>query len=592
MEKKIYDKLRRQDRLQVSRRMSKKKLQSTSFIEEEGENIDSIFDILPNNSIVTIVTKLGYCDFEVVLNDNYIIACHQKIINKFEYFGALQNFSEHNFRECKIEYKEVTINDFKTIFKFLYTKEINLNFNNIKSIYGCSNYLGIQSLNKKCKKFLKKSIEIEKVNEWIRYADENMIIELKLMLKALVNAPKFESLTKNKSLLMWSFDEFKTLVKSSRIVVTSEWKVLKNVLQWINYDPKNRSVHSKDLLNVVRFYYITENQIKLCFENKEKAETFKEVYSAYKITENENKIKCKPRIYFKGVYLIERYGFRNNGTRLKRHSPNDEIIECLAPPRDYIFGSEFVIVKDKIYHIGERYSQMYDPKKNTWCEIASTNIRRYEFGCVVYNEEIYVFGGTNSLDDQLFPVEKYNPETNIWTSLEVSMRRKNIKAVVVRNKIIFCGFSVLGEVLFLKEYMVNTKSIAYRPCSSSIPDTPNTFAFRDKVWFCSQYTLNSTSDVDCIVLDTRNYSYLSVPFTIPSKYRSSFKITFIKMTVYINNVIAAIRFFDSDKSGIFLIKYSIDYNSGQLNYMPSKTELFSSGSDAGILNKFDVIANY
>ena len=86
MENKIYDKLRRHDRLQVSRRMLKKNLQSTSTIEVEGENIDSIFDILPNNSIVTIVTKLGYCDFEVVLNDNYIIACHQKIITKFEYF--------------------------------------------------------------------------------------------------------------------------------------------------------------------------------------------------------------------------------------------------------------------------------------------------------------------------------------------------------------------------------------------------------------------------------------------------------------------------------------------------------------------------
>jgi len=593
MESKIYDKLRRHDRLQVSRRMkSKKKMQSTSVVEGEGENIDSIFDIVPDESIVTIVTKLGYCDFEVVLNNNYVITCHQKIINKFEYFRALQNFSEHNFRECKIEFSEITINDFRNIFKFLYTKEIHLNFSNIKSIYSCSNYLGIQSLNKKCRKFLKKNIKFEEVLLWIRFADESMILELKWMLKALVNAPNFEKITKNNSLLMWSFDEFKTIVKSSRIVVTSEWKVLKNVLEWINFDSENRLVHCKDLLKNVRFYYITEKQVELCFKDKEKGEAFRDVYSTYKVSENETKILPKSRKYFKGVYLIERYGFRNDGTRLRRYSPYDEIIECLAPPRDYIFGSEFVIVKDKIYHIGERYSQVYDPVTNTWSDIANINIRRYEFGCVVYNDEIYVFGGTNSLDDQLFPVEKYDPTTNRWSNLEVSLRRKNIKAVVVRNKIIFCGFSVLGEVLFVKEYMVGTRSIVYRPCSSLIPDTPNTFAFKDKVWFCSQYTLNSTCAVDCVVLDTRNYSYLFVPFRIPTKYKSSHKITFIKMTIFINTVIAAIRFFDSDNSGTSLVKYSINYDSGQLTYMPSETEQFSSGADVGILNKFDVIANY
>ena len=88
-----------------------------------------------------------------------------------------------------------------------------------------------------------------------------------------------------------------------------------------------------------------------------------------------------------------------------------------------------VIVGTDIYVIGRFSSGMsgvlnykalkaYDLSGSSWSNKANMNTGRANFGAVVYNNKIYVFGGQSGSGsyDLTDPVEVYDPSSNNWSN--------------------------------------------------------------------------------------------------------------------------------------------------------------------------------
>ena len=80
------------------------------------------------------------------------------------------------------------------------------------------------------------------------------------------------------------------------------------------------------------------------------------------------------------------------------------------------FGHGVVVLNDELYAIGgeDKGSKLnsvekYNVKQNAWKEVASMEVARSNFGCVVAGGMIYVFG-----DDGENYVERYCPKKNKW----------------------------------------------------------------------------------------------------------------------------------------------------------------------------------
>ena len=85
---------------------------------------------------------------------------------------------------------------------------------------------------------------------------------------------------------------------------------------------------------------------------------------------------------------------------------------------------------------------LYKPSSNTFKPIASMNVERRGHALVNMNDKfVYSIGGWNKHDDYLNSVEKYNPETDVWTIVDqkLNIARDDHQAVAYKHYIYVIG---------------------------------------------------------------------------------------------------------------------------------------------------------
>ena len=124
------------------------------------------------------------------------------------------------------------------------------------------------------------------------------------------------------------------------------------------------------------------------------------------------------------------------------------------------------VVDGKIYVMGGRdvtndyYSlssvEQYDPKTDKWTKEASMSTPRTQFQTKVINGKIYAIGGKTNQGSETAPlnsVERYDPETNKWTTIsQMSDGRYDFQTVVINGKI----YAIGGNINTVEEYNAET----------------------------------------------------------------------------------------------------------------------------------------
>ena len=111
---------------------------------------------------------------------------------------------------------------------------------------------------------------------------------------------------------------------------------------------------------------------------------------------------------------------------------------------------ESAIIDDKVYAVGGHPNlptmEVFDPKTNIWKDCTSMAQGKDHHTVTTYNAEIYVFG-LNGFS------EKYNPATDTWT---------DIAALNYANRNVFCrGSAVLNDKIYLIGGHNNTETDIY-----------------------------------------------------------------------------------------------------------------------------------
>mmetsp|Transcript_8269 Transcript_8269/g.15340 ORF Transcript_8269/g.15340 Transcript_8269/m.15340 type:complete len:333 (+) Transcript_8269:110-1108(+) len=107
-----------------------------------------------------------------------------------------------------------------------------------------------------------------------------------------------------------------------------------------------------------------------------------------------------------------------------------------------------VSVRGKVYAIGGFNDvetldsvDLYNPSTDTWQKGSSRmSCCRHSFAAVNFEDNIYIFGGSGSKFDALDSCERFDPETNQWTSIApMKNKRMGSRAVVFEGKIYVLG---------------------------------------------------------------------------------------------------------------------------------------------------------
>jgi hypothetical protein len=128
-------------------------------------------------------------------------------------------------------------------------------------------------------------------------------------------------------------------------------------------------------------------------------------------------------------------------------------------PAPYYFVLGAAVVDEKIYFLGDGISERYDSETNIWTSIAPLPIYNSWATVAACQNKIYVIGG---LADK--PTQVYDPATNTWanrTSIPESSSRQ--KANVVRDKIYVMGGAIFPQGII----KTSASNYVYDPATDS-----------------------------------------------------------------------------------------------------------------------------
>jgi len=156
------------------------------------------------------------------------------------------------------------------------------------------------------------------------------------------------------------------------------------------------------------------------------------------------------------AYKNEFYLLGGRGKRpVDRYNPSNNRWENLGTPSQEMHHFQPVVYNGKIYVIGAlaccfpsesviNRIQIFDPKTRKWSEGAKlpSNRLRGSAGVVVYNNKIYIVGGTTNGHDggTVNWFDEYNPSNNSWKTLpNAPTKRDHFSAAIVGNKLVAAG---------------------------------------------------------------------------------------------------------------------------------------------------------
>lgn len=206
------------------------------------------------------------CDALICVDGKTFNAHRTVLAASSPYFKAL--FSSDIGGEAKAESKPVVINDIDQedmtkLLTYVYTGEIDLSEDNIKSIISAANYLLISSLKERCTKFLQRmltpqnclSIETTAVQYDCENLRDTTTAYIRENFVPISNSVEFMQLDQKRLIELVSSDDTK---------VDCEEQVFESIMKWVKHDMEGRKHTFKELVSYVRFplispYYLMDH---------------------------------------------------------------------------------------------------------------------------------------------------------------------------------------------------------------------------------------------------------------------------------------------------------------------------------------------
>ena len=396
-----------------------------------------------------IIEFSEYVDKTLSSSENLNIFSNENMfIENYDSYINIKKISDKYFNN--IIYLKELINKYKEFLESFKIKGNNL-LEYIKN--GIDNIMKIKNIEKKFNNSTKDLYQLKinednmnKINKRISNdmslnttKDLNQSINLKFLFSD-KKAKKYDLFRRDSSNIMFSKFKNRNLKNKEKIINDFEKKPLQLISERIIFD-KNQNIPSsnvssnsdnnqlnklgsnissvqetKDIINIYSLVYGTSNLIKFDVKSKQLKIISSDI-NDLKITKFEthiSKLNFKNKFYISGGYTTSKCFFEyddiNNKFIKLSEMPSNHYYHNMIGNKNYIFSiSGFKSKKVEKYNLNE----------NKWNSLPDLEYERTFPNCLIYNDNLFIFGKINNLKDEL------NSDYNIIEHINISDEDSN-----------------------------------------------------------------------------------------------------------------------------------------------------------------------
>lgn len=168
------------------------------------------------------------------------------------YFRALFTNGMHETHQKEVQIPGISARMMELIVNYAYTRDANINSQNVEELLPIADHLHIIGLVKLCCQYLKSKLNVENCIGLRAFARTYFCTQLEKDMMKFILGNFTEVAVKNNEMLLLPLEDMIEILSHDELNMKTEEKVFEAVIRWIDYQPSLRKEHIYTLLQCVR----------------------------------------------------------------------------------------------------------------------------------------------------------------------------------------------------------------------------------------------------------------------------------------------------------------------------------------------------
>ncbi|KAG5843888.1 kelch-like protein 35 [Anguilla anguilla] len=387
---------------------------------------------------------------DVVLQvDGNEFPCHRATLSASSlYFRTMFHSQMQESRQPLVQLQGVTAQAMENLLNFMYVGKVDVDEENVESVFRAADLLGVTMLSKACVQFLESRVDHSNCLSIMNFASSYFISPLAEQCRQLVYQD-FVEVYKHEEFLNLTKECLVELLSCGQLRVDREEVLVEAVLRWVHHDPCGRSGALRELLELLRlplvdpvFFLNTVEADDIVQDCKECQPLLTEARKYHMFGKEVNSARTQPRRSSSRVEMIvviggcdkKGYSMLSFTEKFNPHTKQ----WAAAPSLPGYAKSEFAAceLQNDIYVSGGQLNSSdvwrYMSQLDQWVRVASLTKGRWRHKMTALHGKLYAVGGYNG-HERLSSVECYSSYDNKWEAVAPLLQPVSSAAVVACN---------------------------------------------------------------------------------------------------------------------------------------------------------------
>ena len=394
------------------------------------------------------LTNQLFCDF-TIKTETQDFSVHKCLLGvTSEFFKRMfETNMKEKFENCVV-IQTIKSEIMKVVIEFFYGNTASIDSDNVYEVLKAADYLQVQDLMTHCADLMTRILtEKNAITIWMfakQYNLESLVSRSQYILSS-----KFVFILKQEEFLKICPTYITDFMKLRCETITEE-NMYESIMKWVDFDSDDRCKYFSSLfqlldLNKINKTFLCEvisnNKLvhddckcsemllktmnKIVNEQAVLLESFFSITQYFKYFDGKKSSIANASRLFTKMFEFAVAGQGDNYKTVKKYNVAIKQWKDLGETCWSRVYSGMACVDDKLYVMGGRVSrnnlnsitatECLDLKtEGKWYQKTSMIKKRHDFGCAVYNSQIYVAGGQAHQTQWLSSVECYSPWNNMW----------------------------------------------------------------------------------------------------------------------------------------------------------------------------------
>ncbi|XP_069113518.1 kelch-like protein 26 [Argopecten irradians] len=386
-----------------------------------------------------------------------------------DYFLTMLTTNMRESRESEVNLKGVTACALTVIVEFAYTGILKLNMENVEEVLAGATHLQVNDAVKLCSRYIETSITPKNCVDVLNLA-ELFSLETTTRIAKKFILENFENVAQSEQYQLLTLMQLAEMLQANSLKVNSEYNLFELVLRWVNHMPETREAFVPELMKYVRLPLLSGEELvdkvsrvdimkknKNCLDLLTEAKDYHILIGKQPLNQT-----ARTQVRSDSKSLVMCYGLCLEGYPINDSHRLTRVL--LKDPIAPLYNPCVTVIDNFLYVCGGKYDNQasneiatarcfrYDPRFDTWYELASMIEPRRDFALVGLEGHIYAIGGQDE-NKMMNTVECYSVAQNEWDR-KCSLHEQvyGHAAAVCEGKIYISGgqiFSVTSKKLYV-----------------------------------------------------------------------------------------------------------------------------------------------